>query len=99
MNQTPLQKSIAEIEAKIAEVRKRNTGASSDEIQRTELLIAGLCSAKSTLTANLEYEREEIKDAYQQGHDDACDGNAGQRKEFTSGNDYYTKTYEHERKD
>jgi len=83
---TPLQKSIAEIEAKIAEVRKRNIGASSDEIQRTELLIAGLCSAKSTLTANLEYERDVIERAYKADRSVSND----------QADYYYTKTYEHE---
>lgn len=86
---TPLQKSIAEIEAKIAEIRKRNIGVSSGEIQRTELLIAGLCSAKSTITANLEYERDVIKDAW-------TDGRCGLAQNF---NDYFTKTYNNERKD
>ena len=82
---TPLQKSIAEIEAEIEQ------SANSEEA-------TGLMSAIRILTANLEYERDVIVDAYQQGHDDACDGNAGQKKDFTSGNDYYTKTYNNERK-
>ena len=86
---TPLQKSIAEIEAMQGEVIHIGDSHSANAFQY----------CLDILTANLEYERDVIKDAYTQGHDDACDGNAGQRKEFTSGNDYYTKTYEHERKD
>ena len=81
---TPLQKSIAEIEANIAEIRKKNRGVSSDEIQRTELLIAGLCSAKSTITANLEYERGVIVQAWTDGTYGIGD----------NAHDYYTKTYE-----
>ena len=101
MNQTPLQKSIAEIEAKIAINKKQIEDAEGNKptLLRLYSVQYGLQYAHNILTANLEYEREVIKDAYQQGHDDACDGNAGQIKEFTSGNDYYTKTYEHERKD
>lgn len=98
MNQTPLQKSIAEIEAKIAINKKQieDAGVNKPELLKLYSIQYGLQYAKNILTDNLEYEREVIKDAYQQGHDDACDGNAGQRKEFTSGNDYYTKTYEHD---
>ena len=82
-NMTPLQKSIAEIEAEITALEAYNEQAQ----------IAGLNRAIQILTANLEYEREEIKDAYTQGH---FDGNDGCEMDF---NDYYTKTYEHERKD
>lgn len=87
MFMTPLQKSIAEIEAKISIKVHSKEGYS---------YIDGLRTALYILTANLEYEREEFEKAYNQGHDDACDGNAGQRKEFISAHDYYTKTYEHD---
>lgn len=84
---TPLQKSIAEIEA---------LHAVYDGMDNARTVVSHVLDI---LTANLEYERGVIIDAYIQGHDDACDGNAGQKKDFTSGNDYYTKTYNNERKD
>jgi len=98
---TPLQKSIAEIKARI-EINKKqieDAGENKPELLKLYSIQYGLQYAKDILTDNLKYERDVIIDAYIQGHDDACDGNAGQKKDFTSGNDYYTKTYEHERKD
>lgn len=76
---TPLQKSIADIEAKIeinAEFRR-------------SAWVAAFRESIQILTANLEYERKVIKDAW-------IDGRCGLTQ---NANDYYTKTYEHERKD
>lgn len=56
---TPLQKSIAEIEAEITALEAYNEQAQ----------IAGLNRAIQILTANLEYEREEIEKARQSTND------------------------------
>lgn len=77
MNKTPLQKSIAEIEAMIAE-------------QRYSIAIAAMFDCIRILTANLEYEREVIMKAFEF---------SANLKTDLSASDYYTKTYEHERKD
>lgn len=82
MNQTPLQKSIAEINKLYADIHYGSISTVG---------VLNIC--KEILTANLEYEREEIEKAYNQGH---FDGNDGCEMDF---DDYYTKTYEHERKD
>jgi len=55
MNQTPLQKSIAEIEAEITALEAYNEQAQ----------IAGLNRAIQILTDNLEYEREVIMRAFE----------------------------------
>jgi hypothetical protein len=56
-NQTPLQKSIDEIEAKIKEMVERGN---------IEAMYAYI-TAKNILTDNLEYERKEFKDAWIDG--------------------------------
>lgn len=74
MNQTPLQKSIAEIEAMIAKMVERGN---------IEAMYAYI-TAKNLLTANLEYEREEIMKAFEF---------SANLKTDLSASDYYTKTY------
>lgn len=88
MNKTPLQKSIAEIEAMIARNEEeieyyRNMGH-KQSIGFKQNIQQGLKQALSTLTANLEYERGEIRKAHIEGKS-GVDQNS---------NDYYTKTYE-----
>lgn len=77
---TPLQKSIAEIEAEITALEAYNE----------QEQIAGLNRAIQTLTANLEYERGVIVQAWTDGTYDSG---------IFGAHDYYTKTYNNERKD
>lgn len=91
---TPLQKSIAEIEAMIARNEEeieyyRNMGY-KQSIGFKQNIQQGLKQALSTLTDNLEYERGEIIKAFEF---------SANLKTDLSASDYYTKTYNNERKD
>lgn len=119
---TPLQKSIAEIEAKIAINKKQIEDAEGNKptLLRLYSVQYGLQYAHNILTANLEYERGVIKDAYKAGieneygycqrlieqqSEQPCTRQCEHCKTYYAPleeqliSDYYTKTYEHERKD
>lgn len=86
---TPIQKSIADIEAKIADIRRireerdKTQSVSTEEIRHTEMLIAAFHYSISALTANREYERDVIVQAWTDGTYGIGD----------NAHDYYTKTY------
>jgi hypothetical protein len=89
-NQTPIQKSIAEIEAKIAITKKQIEDAVgvNPTLLRLYSVQFGLEYAINILTANLEYERGVIVQAWTDGTYGIGD----------NAHDYYTKTYNNEPK-
>lgn len=90
---TPIQKSIAEIEAMIArndaEIEYYRDMGYKQSVGFKQHIQQGLKQALSTLTANLEYEREVIERAYKADRSVSND----------QADYYYTKTYDNERKD
>ena len=98
---TPLQKSIAEIEAKIAINKKQIEDAEGNKTTLLRLYSVqyGLQYAHNILTANLKYERGRIIEDFEQGEREGMNAMQGLPKDWKSASDYYTKTYEHEQKD
>lgn len=106
-NLTPLQKSIAEIEAEIKFQKKVLEQGTIEKHERTIKLgvFIGLRDAIQILTANLEYERDVmIKDwihwhtvGRKDGEDRCTDSEIKSQIGYDMGN-YYTKTYNNEPK-
>jgi len=73
---TPLQKIIAEIEAKIAINKKQIEDAEGNKptLLRLYSVQYGLQYAHNILTANLKYERDVIHEAYECGHMEGLEG-------------------------
>jgi len=100
MNKTPLQKSIAEIEVQIATLTEELKFTNMGQVYKLKLMEQreGFSQSIKILTANLEYERGVIEDAYRQGETDYILENVdGTGCDYESAHDYYTKTYKHDR--